>query len=102
MNLDALRARVATACRVIATEGYVDLTLGHVSARLPGERTIWIKRKGVALDEVDPADVIALDIDDPGALENPDYHLESAMHTEIYRVRPDVGSVIPASTQAPR
>lgn len=94
MNHDALRERVATACRLIALEGYVDLTLGHVSARLEGERTIWIKRKGVALDEVEPADVIALDIDDPAALEGPEYHLESVMHTEVYRARPDVGSVI--------
>lgn len=94
MNMDALRERVATACRVIALEGYVDLTLGHVSARNPGERTIWIKRKGVGLDEVEPSDVIALDIDDPTAVESADYHLESVMHTEIYRARPDVGSVI--------
>jgi L-fuculose-phosphate aldolase len=94
MNQDALRERVATACRVIALEGYVDLTLGHVSARNAGNRTIWIKRKGVGLDEVEPADVIALDIDDPNALESADYHLESVMHTEVYRARPDVGSVI--------
>jgi L-fuculose-phosphate aldolase len=89
-----LRVHVATACRIIAMEGYVDLTLGHVSAREPGSRTIWIKRKGPALDEVEPADVIALDLDDPDALASPDYHLESVMHTEVYRVRPDVSSVI--------
>ncbi len=94
MTPDLLRERVATACRVIALEGYVDLTLGHVSARNPGDRTIWIKRKGVALDEVEPADVIALDIDDDDALDSADYHLESVMHTEVYRARADVGSVI--------
>jgi L-fuculose-phosphate aldolase len=79
---------------MIALEGYVDLTLGHVSAREPGSRTIWIKRKGPALDEVEPADVIALDLDQPDALASPRYHLESVMHTEVYRVRPDVNSVI--------
>ncbi len=92
--LDQLREQVATACRVIALEGYVDLTLGHVSGREPGSRTIWIKRKGVALDEVEPRDVIALDLDDPGALSSPDYHLESVMHAEVYRARADVNSVI--------
>jgi L-fuculose-phosphate aldolase len=91
---EALREQVALACRVIALEGYVDLTLGHVSAREPGSRTIWIKRKGPALDEVDPADVIALDLDDPDALRHPRYHLESVMHTEVYRVRDDANSVI--------
>jgi len=94
MNEAGLRERVATACRVIALEGYLDLTLGHVSARNLGDRTVWIKRRGVGLDEVEPSDVIALDIDDASAFVSPDYHLESVMHTEIYRVRPDVGSVI--------
>ena len=56
MTIDQLRANVATACRLIAMEGFTDLTLGHVSARLPGARTIWIKRKGLALDEVEPED----------------------------------------------
>jgi L-fuculose-phosphate aldolase len=91
---EQLREQVAMACRIIALEGYVDLTLGHVSAREPGSRTIWIKRKGPALDEVEPSDIIALDLDDADALESPQYHLESVMHTEVYRVRPDVGSVI--------
>lgn len=89
-----LRERIATACRVIALEGFTDLTLGHVSARHPGARTVWIKRKGPALDEVEPSDVLPLDLDDPAALPRAGYHLESVMHTEIYRVRPDVSSVI--------
>lgn len=93
-SLDLLREGVAAACRIIALEGYVDLTLGHVSGREPGSRTIWIKRKGVALDEVEPSDVIALDLDDPGAFASPDYHLELVMHTEVYRAREDVNSVI--------
>jgi ribulose-5-phosphate 4-epimerase/fuculose-1-phosphate aldolase len=94
VTTDELRARVATACRLIAMEGFTDLTLGHVSARHPGERTVWIKRKGLALDEVEPDDVIALDLDDPDAFANRDYHLESVMHTEVYRARPDVNAVI--------
>lgn len=89
-----LRRRVAVACRTIASEGYLDLTLGHVSARDPGSRIVWIKRKGVGLDEVEPRDVIALDLDDEDAFEGADYHLESIMHAEVYLARPDVGSVI--------
>jgi len=89
-----LRRRVAIACRVVAAEGYLDLTLGHVSAREPGSRTVWIKRKGVALDVVEPDDVSALDLDDEDAFALADYHLESIMHAEVYRARPDVGSVI--------
>jgi L-fuculose-phosphate aldolase len=83
-----LREQVAWACRILALEGYADLTLGHVSARVPGEDTIYIKRKGVALDEVEPEDVVSSD--DGSA----DLHLETVLHTEVYRVRSDIGAVI--------
>jgi L-fuculose-phosphate aldolase len=89
----SLREQVAWACRILAAEGYADLTLGHVSARGP-EGEIWIKRKGVALDEVEPDDVIAFELDDATALDSPDMHLEAVLHTEVYRVRPDVGAVV--------
>ena len=83
----ALREQVAWACRILALEGYVDLTLGHVSARGRGNEVL-IKRKGVALDEVEPGDVV--DAADATA----DLHLETVLHTEVYRARPDVGAVV--------
>ena len=82
-----LREQVAWACRILALEGYADLTLGHVSARGP-DGEIWIKRKGVALDEVEPEDVVA--IDDTDAV----LHLETVLHTGVYAARPDVGAVV--------
>ena len=83
----SLREQVALACRILAVEGYADLTLGHVSAR-GSEGEIWIKRKGVALDEVEPEDVVT--IDDTDAV----LHLETVLHTGVYRARPDVGAVV--------
>jgi len=84
----SVREQVAWACRILALEGYADLTLGHVSARPTGSETVYIKRKGVALDEVEPDDVV--DLDDPTA----DLHLETILHTEVYARRPDVGAVV--------
>jgi L-fuculose-phosphate aldolase len=84
----SLREQVAWACRILALEGYADLTLGHVSARAAGGDTIYIKRKGVALDEVEPDDVV--DLADPSAT----LHLETVLHTEIYKRRPDIGAVV--------
>ena len=46
-SAELLREQVAWACRILAEEGYEDLTLGHLSARVPGEEAILIKRKGV-------------------------------------------------------
>ncbi len=90
----SLRDQVAWACRILALEGYVDLTLGHVSARPAGERTLYIKRKGVALDEVARDDVVPLDLDADQADQGPEMHLEAVIHTEIYKLRPDVGAVV--------
>jgi L-fuculose-phosphate aldolase len=89
-----LREQVAFACRILALEGYADLTLGHVSARVPGSTMAQIKRRGVSLDEVEPEDVIPLGLDDGGALAAPAMHLEAVLHTEVYRRRPDVGAVV--------
>jgi L-fuculose-phosphate aldolase len=83
----SLREQVAVACRILALEGYADLTLGHVSARGP-EGEIWIKRKGVSLDEVGPDDVVV--IDDTDAV----LHLETVIHTGVYASRADVGAVV--------
>jgi L-fuculose-phosphate aldolase len=83
----SLRDQLAWACRILAAEGYADLTLGHISARGPGGE-VWIKRKGVALDEVEADDVVSLD--DTDAV----LHLETVLHTGVYRAREDVGAVV--------
>ena len=90
----SVKEQVACACRILALEGYADLTLGHVSARPPGEVVIQIKRRGVGLDEVEPDDVVPLDPEDDEAFDSPEMHLEAVLHTEVYRARPDVGAVI--------
>jgi L-fuculose-phosphate aldolase len=90
----SLREQVAWACRILALEGYADLTLGHVSARPGGQDLVQIKRKGVALDEVDPEDVIELDLARDEIRLTPEMHLEAVLHTEVYKARPDVGAVV--------
>jgi len=86
----SVREQVAWACRILALEGFSDLTLGHVSARPAGGETVYIKRKGLALDEVGPDDVV--EVDHPSAA----LHLETVIHTEIYALRPDVGAIVHA------
>lgn len=91
---DTLVAEVAWACRILAREGYQDLTLGHVSARGEDDHMMYIKRKGVALGEVSPEDVLAFDFLDPSADVPRNMHLEAVLHTEVYKRRPDVRCVI--------
>ncbi|MCB0871949.1 MAG: class II aldolase/adducin family protein [Actinobacteria bacterium] len=93
-DIRSLRREVAAACRVLATEGYSDLTLGHVSARMPGQDAVLIKRKGVALAEVTADDVVMVDLDARPLEGDAEIHLETSLHTEVYRARPDVGAVV--------
>lgn len=92
-QVEQLRTEVAWACRILAEHGYRDLTLGHVSARDPqNPRRIWIKRRGLTLAEIEPEDVIAVDLDShPDS--TPEMHLETVLHTEVYRHRADVTAV---------
>jgi len=85
---------VAWACRILAMLGYEDLTLGHVSARGGDGRTIYIKRKGVTLSEVTPDDVLWVRLDDVPQNGEGGTHLETVLHTEVYRRRPDVRSIV--------
>ena len=75
--------------------GYEDLTLGHVSARGSDDQTIYIKRKGVALGEVTPG---GRPRRRPRRRPRPrggdGMHLETVLHTEVYKRRPDVRSVV--------
>ena len=93
MAEQSLREQVAWASRILATEGYADLTLGHVSARDDDGR-VYIKRKGVALDEVEPEDIVEFSVDDADSVFAPDMHLEAVLHQAVYQARPDVGAVV--------
>jgi L-fuculose-phosphate aldolase len=65
-----------------------------VSARAEDGRTMYIKRKGVALGEVCTSDVLAFDINGDLSDAPPEMHLEAVLHTEVYKRRPDVGCVV--------
>ncbi len=86
------RTAVAWACRILGMHDHGDLTLGHVSARA-GDR-LYMKRKGLGLEEVTPSDVLTLDGDGRLVAGTGTVHLEVVLHTEVYRARPDVGAVI--------
>lgn len=92
---DDVQERVAWACRILASEGYQDLTLGHVSARERGRADrIWIKRRGVTLAEVTAADVIEFELGTDPRDASDEMHLEAVLHSEVYRRRDDVGAIV--------
>ena|SRR5487761_578947 len=90
-----VKEQVAVGCRVIAGEGYADLTLGHVSVIDRESGNVFIKRKGPGLHEIGPDDVLVHPLHDDAALKTtPHMHFEAVLHTEMYKLHPDVGAVI--------
>ncbi len=92
MRSEALLADIAWASRILAMHGHGDYTLGHISVR-EGD-LVHMKRNGIGLDEVTPADVLTIDLDGNLVAGQGRIHLEAALHTEVYRARPDVRSVV--------
>lgn len=91
---EALREQVAWACRMLALGDHGDYTLGHVSARSADGCRVLMKRYGLGLEEVTPDDILCIDLEGNLLAGEGRVHLEYVIHTEIYRVRPDVRSVI--------
>jgi ribulose-5-phosphate 4-epimerase/fuculose-1-phosphate aldolase len=93
-----LAETVAQACRVLGAYDMTHAALGHVSVRLD-DGTMLIKGKGpneVGLRYTRPRDIIKVDLDanpveGPEDLQPPS---ETFIHSEIYKARPEVLSVL--------
>ena len=94
-----LRSQVALGCRILGAEEQGDFVWGHVSARDPSGRGIWMKAAGFGFDELTAEHVILVSWDGEVLEGDARRHLEYPIHTELMRARPDVGAVV--HTHAP-
>jgi ribulose-5-phosphate 4-epimerase/fuculose-1-phosphate aldolase len=102
-DIEALRERIALACRVLAVTGLVEHILGHISART-GPDSLLVRgrgpaERGLAFTVVDDVQEVPLD----GSGEVPaDWSTpgELPIHTEVLRARPDVTAVVHAHPPA--
>ena len=95
-EVTALREQVALANRLLhhyALGAYQ----GHVSARMPDSDLVLIRaRPAVSLDRVQPADLMLIDLDGnvvEASADYPERVVSWALHTEIYKSRPEVRAV---------
>jgi ribulose-5-phosphate 4-epimerase/fuculose-1-phosphate aldolase len=95
----SLRDDVALGCRILALEDQGDFVWGHVSARDPAGRGVWMKASGWGFDEIDAGRVILVSWDGEVLEGDGRRHLEYPIHTELMRARPDVQAVV--HTHAP-
>ncbi len=89
-----LRELVALGCNILGANGHADYIWGHVSARDPFGRGIWMKASTYAFEEITPDHVILVSFD--GELLEGEHprHVEWPIHTEILRTRSDLGAVV--------
>jgi ribulose-5-phosphate 4-epimerase/fuculose-1-phosphate aldolase len=80
---------------VLEAEGLGDLTRGHVSIRVPGNPSLFImKPHSYGFDEITMENIVTCDLEGNKIGTGGRRHSEVFIHSEIYKVRPDVNSVI--------
>lgn len=92
-----LKEKVAKSVRILVAEGLIE-NRGHVSVRVPGEDLCvlpgHIHLEGRTVGDITPDEVVVANFEGvtvDGAFEPPD---EVFIHTEVYKARPDVSSVV--------
>jgi ribulose-5-phosphate 4-epimerase/fuculose-1-phosphate aldolase len=91
-----LVAKVATANHILAHKQIVD-AFGHVSVRSPERPDVFFMARNLAPQLVMPNDVLHFDME-ANCINEPQarVYLERFIHSEIYKARPDVNSIVHA------
>ena len=91
-NRTALIEDVIAANHILYSQGIVD-AFGHVSVRLSANR--FLLSRSIAPAQVTPADIMEWDLDaNPATADKRAGYRERFIHSEIFRARPEVMSVV--------
>ncbi len=97
MNANPTQQRLIEAGLIIDHFGLGDLTRGHVSIRLPDDPThFYMKPHSFGFDEITPDNMVLCNLEGEKVGGTGRKHSEVYIHSEIYKLRPDVNSVIHA------
>lgn len=97
---DTLKQALIDAGQILASEGQGDLIFGHVTARLPDDAEHFLmKPHQIGLEEITADNLITVNLEGEKVAGDAPRHIEVFIHSEILRVRPDIGAVV--HTHAP-
>ncbi|HWI80002.1 MAG TPA: class II aldolase/adducin family protein [Ramlibacter sp.] len=97
MTADEARQKLIDAGRILDEAGLGDLTRGHVSLRVPGDPThFYMKPHSFGFEEITPENIVLCNLDGEKISGGGRKHSEVYIHSEIFKARPDVMSVIHA------
>jgi L-fuculose-phosphate aldolase len=92
---DEIRQKLIDAGRIIEAQGQGDLTRGHISVRVPGDPThFFMKPHSRGFDEITLENMVICNLEGEKVAGGGRKHSEVYIHSEIFKVRPDVNSVI--------
>jgi len=95
LSAEQARQTLINAGCVLEAAGQGDLTRGHVSVRVPGDPThFYMKPHSHGFDEITHENIVICNLDGEKVGGGGRKHSEVYIHSEIYKVRPDVMSVI--------
>ena len=97
MTPDEAKRKLIDAALVLDDAGLGDFTRGHVSVRAPGDdEHFFMKPHSFGLDELTMENIVTCDMDGVKVAGDGRRHSEVYIHSEIFKIRPDVGAVIHA------
>lgn len=97
MTPDEAKQRLIEAGLVLESQGLGDFTRGHVSIRVPGDPNhFYLKPHSFGFDEMTMDNIVTCNLEGEKITGSGPRHSEVYIHSEIFKVRPDVVSVIHA------
>ena len=89
ITTDTLREQIATCTRLLVMTEVMDYS-GHVSARIPGTDRVLIQPRDTSRLALTAGDLLVVDLDGNVLEGDAPAPAETALHTSVYRARPDV------------
>ena len=95
MTLDEAKQKLIDAGLILEAEGQGDLTRGHVSVRVPGDPSLFfMKPHSHGFSEITMENIVICNLEGEKVGGGGRRHSEVFIHSEIFKARPDVNSVI--------
>lgn len=95
MSHDEAKQKLIDAGTILEHEGQADFSRGHVSVRVPDEPSLFfMKPHSVGFEEITMDNILTIDLDGKVVAGRARRHSEVFIHSELYRARPDVRSVV--------
>ena len=97
ISVEEAKQKLIDGGRILEAEGQGDLTRGHLSVRVPGDPShFFMKPHSHGFDEITMDNIVICNLEGEKVGGGGRRHSEVFIHSEIYKVRPDVMSVIHA------